>query len=118
MQTRQLGVSLGGLMIVLVIVIVIGIAGLKVAPSYMEFAKAKTGIEAIAREKQSATVADIRKAFDARATIDDIAAVKATDLEITKEGNQVVISFAYRKEIPFGANLGLYIDFAASSKDQ
>lgn len=118
MQTRQSGVSLGGLMIGLVIVVVLGIASLKVIPSYMEFAKAKSGIQAIARERQTATVADIRKAFDARATIDDIAAVKAADLEITKEGNEVVISFAYRKEIPLGSNLGLYIDFAANSKDQ
>jgi ABC-type Na+ efflux pump permease subunit len=118
MQTRQSGVSLGGLLVVMVVVVLLAIAGLKIAPSYMEFAKAKSGILAIARERQTATVADIRKAFDARATIDDITAVKATDLEITKEGNQVVISFAYRKEIPFGSNVGLYFDFAATSKDQ
>jgi hypothetical protein len=118
MKTRQAGVSLGGLMVGVVIVVLLAIAGLKVGPSYMEFAKAKSGIQAIGREKQTATVADIRKAFDARATIDDITAVKATDLEITKEGNQVVISFAYRKEIPFAANVGLYFDFSATSKDQ
>jgi hypothetical protein len=35
---------------------------------------------------------------------------------VTKEGNEVVISFAYRKEVPLFANVGLYIDFAASSK--
>jgi len=27
-----------------------------------------------------------------------------------------VISFAYRKEIPLFANLGVYLDFAANSK--
>ena len=35
---------------------------------------------------------------------------------LTKEGNEVVISFAYRKEVPLFSNLGLYVDFAASSK--
>ena len=30
----------------------------------------------------------------------------------------MVIAFAYRKEVPLFANLGVYIDFAASSKDQ
>ena len=118
MRTRQTGVSLGGLLVVFVLVVLAAIAGMKVAPSYMEFGKAKSAIQAIAREKSGGTVADIRKAFDARATIDDITAVKAQDLEVTKEGNQVVISFAYRKEVPVGANVGLYFDFAANSKDQ
>jgi hypothetical protein len=118
MRARQAGVSLGGLIVVLFIVVLVGIAALKVVPSYMEFSKAKNAIQAIARERQGATVADIRKSFDARATIDDITAVKAQDLEVTKEGSQVVISFAYRKEVPIGGNVGLYMDFAASSKDE
>jgi ABC-type Na+ efflux pump permease subunit len=111
-------VSLGGLLLLLAVLVIVGIFGMKLIPSYMEFGKAKTAIEAIAREKQGGTVAEIRKAFDARATIDDISAIKATDLDITKEGNQVVISFAYRREIPLFSNLGVYIDFAATSKDQ
>ena len=117
-KKSQAGVSLGGLLVVLAVLVVVGIFGMKLIPSYMEFGKAKGAIEAIAREKQNATVAEIRKTFDARATIDDINAVKATDLEITKEGQQVVIAFAYRREIPLFSNLGVYIDFAASSKDQ
>jgi hypothetical protein len=30
----------------------------------------------------------------------------------------MVIAFAYRKEVPLFANLGMYIDFAANSKGQ
>ena len=41
--------------------------------------------------------------------------LKPSDLVISREGGQVVISFAYRKEIPLFANVGLYIDFQASS---
>lgn len=118
MKTRQSGVSLGGLIMVLFVLVLLGIGALKVVPSYMEFSKAKNAIQAIARDRQGGTVADIRKSFDARATIDDITAVKAQDLEVTKEGNRVVISFAYRKEVPLGGNVGLYMDFAATSKDE
>jgi hypothetical protein len=42
--------------------------------------------------------------------------VKASDLEVTKEGNDVVISFAYRKEVPIAGNVGLYVDFVGRSK--
>jgi len=117
-KNSQAGVSLGGLLIVLAILAVLGVFAMKLIPHYMQYGKAKGAIEAVARDKQNGSVAEIRKAFDARATIDDIDAVKPEDLEITKEGNQVVISFAYRKEVPLVANIGLYIDFAANSKDQ
>jgi Tfp pilus assembly major pilin PilA len=117
MNMRQGGVSLGGLLIVLVILGVIAALGLKLIPAYIEYAKAKAAIVAIGSDRsRSGSVAEIRKAFDARANIDDISAVKAQDLEITKEGGDVVISFAYRKEIPLAGNVGLYVDFLGRSR--
>jgi len=62
-------------------------------------------------------VADIRKTWDNRSTIYDISSVKAADIEITKEGSDLVIAAAYRKEIPLVSNVGIYIDFRAVSKE-
>jgi hypothetical protein len=62
------------------------------------------------------TVAEIRKAFEARRSIDDFEAVTANDLEISKDGNEVVLSFAYPKRIPLFANVSVLIDFEGSSK--
>ena len=39
-----------------------------------------------------------------------------SDLEITREGNQMVIAFAYRKEVTLFGPVGLYINYAANSK--
>ena len=55
----------------------------------------------------------MRKAFENRSIIDNIETVKPADLDITKEGNQLVISFAYRKEVPLFRGVGLYIDYTA-----
>lgn len=118
MRNSQLGVSLGGLMVVLFILIILGLLGLKVAPPYMEFASIKKAVISVAQERQGASVADIRKAFDSRAAIDDFTSVKGSDLEVTKEGGQIVISAAYRKEVPLFWNVGIYWDFAVSSRDQ
>jgi hypothetical protein len=117
MRHKQSGVSLGGLLIVMFLLIFVALLAFKLLPSYMEFSRAKNAIETIGRANPG-SVADVRKQFDARATVDDIATLKGTDLEVTKEGNTVVISFAYRKEVPLFANLGVYIDFAADSKGQ
>ena len=117
MRNLQRGVSLVGLIMGLFVVIVLGIFALKLIPSYIEYGKAKAAIEAIAADKtKSGSVGEIRKAFDARANIDDITAVKPTDLEITKEGGDVVIGFSYRREVPLTGNIGLYIDFVGRSK--
>ena len=114
MRNGQYGVSIMALIAGLVVVIVVALFGMKVIPSFMEFRTAKSAIEIVA--KQAQTPADVRRAFDARATIDDIKSIKAADLEIQREGNQLVVAFAYRKEIQLFTGVGLYIDYAADSK--
>jgi hypothetical protein len=119
MRTTQAGLTLTGLIMVLFVVIFAALFGMKVIPAYIEYGTAKKAIEAIGRDRTgAATVPEIRRAFDARAQIDSIDVLKGSDLEITKDGAGMVIAFAYRKEVPLFANLGMYIDFAANSKGQ
>jgi predicted dinucleotide-binding enzyme len=117
MRNKQTGVSLSGLIVVFVILIFLALLGMKVGPAVAEFFTAKKHIVAIAQEKRNASVAEIRKAWEQRTMIDEVSTISANDLEITKDGGDVVISFAYKKEVPLFANIGLYIDFAASSKE-
>ena len=117
MRVKQLGISLGGLMVGAVIFIVVAMVGMKLGPSYLEFASIKKAVVAIAQEKPGATVIEVRKSFDARATIDAISSVSGKDLEVTKDGGELLITAAYRKEIPFFANIGVYINFRAVSKE-
>ena len=118
MRKNQLGVSLIGVMAGGVIFIVLVMLGLKLAPSYLEFFAIKKAVNAIAEENRSGgSVSEIRKSFDKRATIDSIDTVKGSDLEITKDGGELVVLATYRKEIPLVANIGVYIDFRAASKE-
>jgi hypothetical protein len=112
-RSGQKGLSLVVLILVLVALAVVALFGMKVFPSYLEYRSAKGAIEAIARDNPGASPNDVRRSFESRATIDDVNSVKASDLEIAKEGNAVAISFAYRKEVPLFRNVGLYIDYAA-----
>lgn len=117
MRMKQLGISLSGLMVGAAIFIVLAMVGMKMGPSYLEFASIKKAVVAIAQEKPGASVTDVRKAFDARATIDAISTVSGKDLEVTKDGGELLISASYRKEIPLAGNVGVYIDFRAVSKE-
>ena len=115
MRKGQLGISLTGLIVGAIILVLGALLAMKVAPPYLEFFNAKKLIGQISNEGNT-SVADIRKAFDLKSSIDDVTVIKGSDLEITKEGGDIVISFAYRKEIPLFGNAGLYLDFAADSK--
>jgi hypothetical protein len=115
MKNMQRGVTVTGLVVWLFVIIIVALLGMRLVPAYMEYGTAKNAIDAIARERNASTPAEVRRAFESRAAIDDITAVKAADLDITKQGNDMVIGFSYRKEVPLFANIGVYLDFAANT---
>ena len=115
-RTQQ-GVTITSLVIALIVMIFAALLGFKLIPPYLEFRAMKGAIQAIAKERQSATVNDIRRAYDSRQAIDDFTSVRSADLDISKQGNTVVIAFAYRKEVALFGNIGLYIDFVATSQE-
>jgi hypothetical protein len=114
MRNGQRGVSIMGLLIVLVLAIFVALLAMKIIPSFLEFRSIKTAVEGISKQAQSP--ADVRRLFENRAAVDDIQSVKATDLEVTKDGNAVAIAVAYRKEIKLFGPVGLVIDYAVNSK--
>jgi Domain of unknown function (DUF4845) len=115
---NQRGMSMWEILVLCIVIVMLAIGGLKVTPAYIEYFKIKKAVAGVAQSGEArGTVSDIRKAFDRRAVIDDIDAVKAQDLEITKEGNEVVISFTYSKKIPLFGPLSLWFDFTGSSSN-
>ncbi len=116
MRNKQRGVSFLVIFLIGVLLALAAVGAMKIAPAYGDFMTAKKAIVAIAAsEGRTGSVADIRKAFDRYSNINNITVVTPGDLEISKDGGDVVISFAYTKKIPLFANVSLLIDFAAST---
>ena len=116
MRNRQRGLSLMGLIFGAIVLIFVLLLGMKTLPPWLEFYTAKKHITQIAQEQRAGTVGDVRRAWQLKTAIEDVPSVSDKDLEVTKDGGEIVISFAYRKEVPLFANVGVYMDFAASSK--
>jgi Tfp pilus assembly major pilin PilA len=114
-MNNQRGITLIGMLIAGIVIVFVAIGGLKIAPAYIEYFKVKKAIVAVAQATGGGTVGQVREAYDRRAAIDDIEVVHARDLEVTKEGNELVVSFAYEKRINLFSNISVVIDFAASS---
>jgi hypothetical protein len=113
---RQRGLSLVGLIFVGLIVVALLALGFKVVPAVIEYIAIERAVQKIKNE--GTTVRDIQAAFERHRTIDDITSITSQDLDITKEGDRIVISYAYQKKIPILDNVALVIDFAGTTRDR
>lgn len=113
--SRQRGLSMATFMVVAVVLVLGAIAGMKIGPAYMEYGKVKKAVSAVAIEGRTATVVEVRKGFDRRAQIDDINVIGGQDLEVSKEGGEVVVAFSYSKKVELFGNVSLLIEFAGAS---
>lgn len=112
----QRGVSLSGLLFWGAIFAMVAMLAIKVAPSAIEYYKViKDAKATVANLPSGATVPEVRAAFRRYAEVDHLVDFKPEDLDIGKEGGQVVISVDYRKEIPLFANVSLVINYKGST---
>jgi Tfp pilus assembly protein PilE len=113
----QRGFSLNALMIGGAAIGVLALLAMKIVPEYMEFGTVVKTVKATAADTslKDASVAQVRTSFAKRAEIDSIKSISEKDLDITKEGGELVISFAYTKKVPLFKNVSLVFDFEGAS---
>lgn len=114
---RQQGISLPGLLTWSVVIVLVVILGMRLIPSFIEFAAIKRALVTIVSdpELRDASAREMRLAFDKRAAVDDIKSVSGSDIIIRKQNEQIVLSASYTVKKPLFANLSLLIDFDAVS---
>ena len=115
-RMQQQGLSLIGVLFIGLIVVILLLLGAKLVPAVVEYIAIERAVQKIKNEGN--TVGDIRSAFERHATIDDIKSITSRDLDITKEGDRVVISYAYTYNIPLMDNVRLVIDFSGTTRDR
>jgi Tfp pilus assembly protein PilE len=109
----QRGISLVGLISVLAVLGFVGILAAKILPAYMEYSTIK---KAIADAKETGgSVTEMHRSFSKAREINDITAIRATDLVISKETGDTEISFAYEKVIPLIGNASLLLEFQGTT---
>jgi hypothetical protein len=106
---RQRGLGLISLFFIGIIIVMLLIVGAKLVPAVTEYFAVEKAIQAIRNEAD--TVPKIRSNFDRYAQIDDIKSIAGKDLDITKDADKIVISYAYSYSVPITDNVRLVIDF-------
>ena len=114
---RQRGVTFVGMVFIAGLIVFGAIIALKLVPAYIEYATVVNHLREIARspDARGASPKEIQMMFNKRAQIDAIEVVKGDDIEVDKEGDQVILRTAYSTKIKLFGNLSACIDFVATS---
>lgn len=111
-RSRQRGLSFFSLLLLAALAVAVVVIGGRSISIFMEYMAAK---KAINTAKSYASVTEVREAFNRAAGINDIHSIKGSDLEITKQGDKVEISFRYSREIALVGPAYLVYRFSAQT---
>jgi len=109
------GVSLSGLIVVLIVLGALALVAIKVTPAFLEYKAVKSSVVKAKQDAGTGTVREIQQAFDKNAGVNDVNAISGRDLVITRDGGDTEISFAYEKKVPLAGNVSLLLDFAGTT---
>ncbi len=117
MQHRQRGMTMLG---ILVLVIVVGAwvyAGIRMAPKYLEFMRVASTLEQVRDEYDSnpgTTEFMLRKAVERRFDIEMVEVITSNDIEIKKDGAMFTMRAAYDDTVPLAGNVSFLLEFDKS----
>ncbi len=112
-KSSQLGMSFLGMLFIAGVLAATGVVLAQVFPTLIEYQAVS---KAVSKSKDGGSVAEVRSLFDKAAQIDDIKSISGNDLEITKEGDKVVVRFTYEREIHLAGPAWLTLKYAGRSK--
>jgi uncharacterized protein DUF4845 len=110
---RQHGLTIIGFLLVAAVVVIFVVVGARTVPAYIEWYSVQKAVEKALQDARDPNAIEVRRAFDRYLATDYIQSVRASDLEVTKEGNAVVASVAWTRILPLVANVSLYLEFDA-----
>jgi beta-lactam-binding protein with PASTA domain len=112
-KSRQRGLSLLGLLFFGGLLAVVGLIAAQIAPTALEY---QSIVKAVNKAREGNSVAEVRMIFDKAAAVDDIKSVTGKELEVTKEGDKIVVSFSYEREIHLAGPGYLTLKYQGRSK--
>ncbi|WP_332739693.1 DUF4845 domain-containing protein [Hydrogenophaga sp.] len=113
LKRQQQGLTFMGLIVVGILLALAGVVFAQLVPTYIEYIAVQKAVDKAAA---GSTVAEVRNIFDKAATIDDIRTISGKDLVVGKEGDRVVVSFAYTREVHLTGPAYLVMKYEGRSK--
>ena len=112
MRFRQRGVTLLGWLILLTPLVVVGYAGVRLLPVYLNYMKVVRALNLVASDAGgSSDPRSIRTTIDKHFEIDMVDYPTSKDIKVTRSGNGWDVEASYDDEAPLFANISLHVVF-------
>jgi hypothetical protein len=110
---RQRGITLLGFLIGAAFIGLFVLAGIKLVPVYLEFAKIQSTLTSVRDEEQGQrpTIEQIRSAIERRFDIEDVRVISAKDVKITRVEGGYELRATYDGRTRYLGNLYLVAEF-------
>jgi hypothetical protein len=113
---RQRGLTITGFLFTAFVAVAVVMIGFRVLPSYIEyFSVQKVMAKTLQDSKQGFSLYQFRRDFDLKASADYIDSVRGTDIEVTKEGNNLVATATWTRTLHLVGNVSLLLEFEATA---
>lgn len=117
MQHRQRGMTMLGIIVLVIVVGAWVYAGIRLTPLYLEYMRIASTLEKV-RDEYSAnpgtTEFMLRKAVERHFDIEMVNVITANDLQIDKDGGTFTMRAAYEDAVPLAGNVFFLVEFDKS----
>ena len=117
-RAPQRGLTMVGLLFTAIIVAFVSLVVMRVVPTFIEYQNIKKAlVRAVSASSGGNNPEAIRSAFDRSQAIDDFHAIDSSKLVFSKDqGEQMIVSFKYSKDIPLFGPVKLVIDYEGDAR--
>jgi hypothetical protein len=113
---KQQGLTVVGFIFVAAVVGMFVMVGARTVPSYIEYFTVKKVLARTLQDsKEGFSMYQFRRDFDLKASADYIDSVNGGDIEVTKEGNNLVATATWSKTLHLVGNMSLLLEFEATA---
>jgi hypothetical protein len=113
---RQRGLTMTGFLITAIFAVAVVMIGFRMVPPYIEYYTVKKILaRTLEDSKQGFSLYQFRRDFDLKASADYIDSVQGSDIQVNKEGNNLVATAAWTRTLHLVGNVSLLLEFEATA---
>lgn len=117
MQHRQRGMTMLGIIVLVIVVGAWVYAGIRLTPKYLEYMRIASTLEKVRDEytaNPGSTELMLRKAVERHFDIEMVEVITSNDIEIEKQGGVFFMRAAYEDTVPLAGNVSFLVQFDKS----
>lgn len=114
-MNRERGLTLIGLLFMLVVVAVFALVAFRVVPTYIDYFTVRHSLQSILAEGGDQSDGDLRATFDKRLNVNYIQDISDKDLEINRDNGMLTLTVPISRKSPLFGGVSICVDLDATA---